>query len=760
MASGTYTHSFSFVASDLGFSNVKIFVEWADTPNVIENTSTVKVNVYVAVDYGISSSSRFSIAKSSAPTTASYSYITINGTKYSYSFQSHNNVTGGGSKKYLIASVTSNSIKHNADGSKSVSLEYSVPFSIVNSSNSTSSAGLAQSSSAKTIVLTTIQPVSGLTCSTAYIGETAKITISKAVNNFTDTITYTFGSLTGTIATKTDATGIDWIIPETFYAVIPNDSSGKGTLTVETFDTNGTSLGTRAISFTVIVKESISKPVINDFIVRNVNDEITALTGDSGTFIKNAGMVEYRADIATRNSATVKEQYIVNGSKKISGMPQGVIDNPESEVFTFTVVDSRGYTESATMKKTMIDYIKPTCHQEVEAELSGETSAIVKLKVYGSYFNDSFGAVANTLKLEVRHTQNDGTMGDWVELTNGLIPVFNGNSYTLEATISGFDYRTAYTFQCRATDKLNVVQSAQYTVKILPVFDWSETDINFNVPIGMNNAGTVLRHNMVANNTVLSATGGHIYLRPGGTDDTSSETVIYPNGDVKFGGSVSFAGSQTDFVIEYGTEPMGSNGTWHWEKWASGKAVCYGVRNFGRVAINSTFGVFYQSTGYTQDFPSGLFVATPDSIQITLQDTNAGGVWLGKNIGDGMSADISPSKNGSGMFCFMRPTTITTTNSFVSFYVIGKWKTVDSGEDEGGGSESFTGEVVGTVTTITRNSSDKITHIGVDTHDGNGETIYPCVDGVTHSNISGSGFSEGISIRITVENGYITHFVF
>jgi hypothetical protein len=152
------------------------------------------------------------------------------------------------------------------------------------------------------------------------------------------------------------------------------------------------------------------------------------------------------------------------------------------------------------------------------------------------------------------------------------------------------------------------VETSQYTIRLLPVFDWSETDFHFNVPIdidadniNMHNE-TIIRHNKAANNTVLSASGGHIYLRPGGTNNTSGETIIYPDGSLEFGGEVNFAKGFNidgytigDFVIEAGSESMGSNGTWHWRKWASGKAECYGCRNFGNMAVNTTWGNLYRS---------------------------------------------------------------------------------------------------------------------------------------------------------------------
>lgn len=298
-------------------------------------------------------------------------------------------------------------------------------------------------------------------------------------------------------------------------------------------------------------------PVLNNPTVKDIQPDVVALTGNENTIVRYASMAEYSFEPVAKKYATIASQYIQNGTKKITGLSQGVIDEPESGLFVFSATDSRGLTTTATVTKTFIEYIKPTCYQNLKAEMVGETGAKITLTISGDYFNGTFGAVSNTLKLEVKHTQNDGTMGDWVDLTDGLIPVFDGNTYSLEITISGFDYSQSYTFQCRATDKLNVVQSAEYTIKLLPVFDWGESDFNFNVPVNINantlsmNDEVVLRHTgSSTNNTVLSASGGHIYIRPGGTSDTSSEVRITAQGDIEVKGDIIINGVSLTTILE------------------------------------------------------------------------------------------------------------------------------------------------------------------------------------------------------------------
>ena len=274
--------------------------------------------------------------------------------------------------------------------------------------------------------------------------------------------------------------------------------------------------------------------------VVDMNSITNALTGDMTKFIK------YFSDAAAQVNATAKlgasiTSYKITNGNRVKEQDLAQFTDVESPKFVFSATDSRNNTTTKTITVPMVEYVKLTCNQKAEIKMDGETSAAIKLNVSGNFFDDSFGAVNNTLKIEVRHTQNDGNMGDWVDLTQGLIPNLVGNTYNMEVNITGLAYDVTYTIQCRVTDKLMTVESGEYTVRLIPVFDWSNEDFNFNVPVNMNGE-TVLRHNKTANNLVISASGGHIYIRPGGTSDTYGEIKITPQGNLELTGDIVING--------------------------------------------------------------------------------------------------------------------------------------------------------------------------------------------------------------------------
>ena len=399
-------------------------------------------------------------------------------------------------------------------------------------------------------------------------------------------------------------------------------------------------------------------PIINNLVIQEANDDMYALTGDRNVFIKYKSIAEFSFEPTAIKGATIVETTAQNGSKVFTNQHTGVFQNVESGNFSFYITDSRGKSISTSVVKQMVDYLNPTCYAEAALELVGETTVDAHLKVHGSYFNGNFGAADNELIIELRHTQNDGTMSNWVELTNSLVPVLKGNSYELEVSVRDLVYLPNYDFQFRVKDKANsnYINSSTLNKVLRPVYDWGEEDFNFNVPIYMNEK-PVLRHIKDGNHTIISASGGCIHLRPNGTDDKSGEVVIYPDGTFTSGDDTGKA----DYIVETGTESMGTNGTWYWEKWNSGKAVCWGRKNYGKWNFNTAYGNFYTITSITnQQLPTGLFISAPQVVQANDTILNLTRV-----------PTIASSYIG---FYILSPTATTYDSTFVGFYIVGRWK--------------------------------------------------------------------------------------
>lgn len=476
-------------------------------------------------------------------------------------------------------------IYHNTDGSRSfsVSLNAAVYYSTVNCTGS------------NTFTLNTIARASSVSATSAYIGNNSTITISRASSSFTHTLTYNFGGLTGTIATKTTSTSVAFTLPTSFYAKIPNATSGTGTITCTTYN-GSTAIGTSTCNFTANTSSSACAPTLNPS-VYDSNSTTTALTGDSSKFVKYYSNATYNIGAAARNSATMVNQRITCGSLTSTNMT-GTLNNVESASFVFRAFDSRGYLTEKTVNKTLINYVKITCALTASITVDG----VASFRANGNYFNGSFGAVSNTLTVQYRYKVKDGTYSDWSTITASL----SGNTYTADATIEGLNYRNTYVFQVRATDKLATATSDERSVKAMPVFDWGDTDLNINVPV------------FIAGNPLA------------------------------------------DFVLETGTDGM-----WYYEKWASGKAVCYGKKNYGSLATKA-WGYLYASSELSVTFPSGLFIENPQYISIETMYGGGYGGFVEKGY-------IVPTKDGISGFSIVRSTQATFSNATLGFHIIGRW---------------------------------------------------------------------------------------
>ena len=392
------------------------------------------------------------------------SSVVINGVEV-YSGGTYSNITDYQDRTFASAVLK---IAHTPDGSKS--------FTISGFSGWIYNSGTTYASS-QTFTLPTIPRASSVSCSTANIGSNATITINRASTSFTHTLTYSFGSLSGTIATKTSSTNISWTIPTTFYAQIPNSKSGTGTITCDTYN-GSTLIGSKSTSFTATVSESDSKPTLNPTAVDS-NATTTALTGNSSKFIKYYSKASVATGAQARNSATLKSQKITCGAKSITSA-SGTINAVESGSFTFSATDSRGYTTTQTLNKTLIEYIKLTCSLNAGAPT---TAGVATLKISGNYWDGTFGALANTLTVQYRYKAQGGSYGSWTTVS----ATKSNNTYNATATISGLNYQTTYVFQARAIDKLATINTDEQARRTTPIFDWSKNDFNVNGTLKVNN---------------------------------------------------------------------------------------------------------------------------------------------------------------------------------------------------------------------------------------------------------------------------------
>lgn len=213
----------------------------------------------------------------------------------------------------------------------------------------------------------------------------------------------------------------------------------------------------------------------------------SAATGSTSRWVKGYSDIAYAFNPTLKKGATVKS-YSVSCGTKSSTSATGVLHNIDSKDVKFTLTDSRGNKVEQTVTGTLINYIKPTCSLGVTSTMSGDTTAKATLNIKGAFFNGILNAtsgVNNAITVQYRYKPDGGSYTAWTT----VIATKSGNSYSVNTTLAeDFDYRTIYTFQARVQDDFykahsNYVNSNGVVLKIQPIFDWSNTDFNFNVPV-------------------------------------------------------------------------------------------------------------------------------------------------------------------------------------------------------------------------------------------------------------------------------------
>lgn len=395
--------------------------------------------------------------------------INFNGTTYSGNIMSYN-----GSSTVTLKSGSA-TIPHNSDGTKSISYSFSV---------SSISASYLPGSASK----------SGSMTLTA-IPRQATIT---SAQNFNDeqnpSISYTNSA--GTAVTSLQACiSLDGSKDDIAYRDISKTGSSY---TFELTDAERnvlrnacTTANSRSVMFIVktvmggnTYHSSLNKTlsIVNatptiDATAKDTNSTSLGLTGSENKIIKGYNTIAVNMTATALKGATISSYKITNGSNTINSS-SGEFNNVESASFDFSVTDSRGNTFTKTLVKTLVDYIRPTAN--IKADISPD--GIITGTISGNFFNDSFGSKNNTLTVQYEYKTSDGSYGSWTKVT----PTKNGNTYTADFTISGLDYRNKYVVKAMVFDKLYTKYSNEPTLNCLPVFDWSENDFNFNVPVTVN----------------------------------------------------------------------------------------------------------------------------------------------------------------------------------------------------------------------------------------------------------------------------------
>ena len=327
--------------------------------------------------------------------------------------------------------------------------------------NTDISAGVVQKSAS--ISLTPIPRANTITAQDAYIGGTMRIAVARKSSAYLHTVTYQFGTTSGTVAADSAATEYELAIPDSWALQMPNAKEMPITLTCVTYV--GTEEIGRSTATAKIKTPATFAPQIF-FDVVDINPTTIALTGNASRLIRGASTARATLTATPLRGATIK-------STKINGVSTAAleVEAVQNGTFVFSATDSRGYTTEQAANLPVIPYIPLTAIIEAERGAQGTNGLTVTVK--GNYYAGSIAGTENALAFQYRA---DG--GAWQNAT----PDIDGNTYSVVLNLE-LDYQTAHGLYFRISDKLTTLTPSQNIPKAIPQTMEGEGWIRHNVPV-------------------------------------------------------------------------------------------------------------------------------------------------------------------------------------------------------------------------------------------------------------------------------------
>ena len=271
---------------------------------------------------------------------------------------------------------------------------------------------------------------------TVYTNTSVTINTNRASTSFTHTLTYSFGSLTGTIGESIGAT-TTWTIPANFADQIPDSSSGTCIITCDTYN-GSTKIGTKTYNKEIFVNTSVI-PTISAKSSSDGNSSVRSLNWGvylinksypvlsiTAAGVRNSTISTYYAGINQSSDADY-DSTAVSGTtlSDLNSKVRNFVLQPGTNTIKVWVIDSRGYKSTKhSISITARAYSSPQITTFNVARCKSSTNlteddegTYVKLSAAGSITDvkNSSNTPSNTMYVRTRY--RTAPNGSWSALT-------------------------------------------------------------------------------------------------------------------------------------------------------------------------------------------------------------------------------------------------------------------------------------------------------------------------------------------------------
>ena len=271
-----------------------------------------------------------------------------------------------------------------------------------------------------------------LSASTVEMGKSVTINTPAVNSAYRHNIWAAFGNA-GVVIAERVVSSTTWTPDVNLASQISNATSGVATIYCDTFDANGTQLGTKTISITLTVPGSVVPSA------GTLSAALAEDTSGTGLYVKGMGKAKLTLSGASGAYGSSITSYTITGggwTATNSVLTTGTLASAGNITFTATVTDSRGRKASTTRTINVIDYVKPgvaVC-DVYRCDADGNR------KKAGTYFaveiNASYSAITgNTLSITARYKkQSESSYGTAANVTNNGKTVLGGGNIGASTT--------------------------------------------------------------------------------------------------------------------------------------------------------------------------------------------------------------------------------------------------------------------------------------------------------------------------------------
>lgn len=271
-----------------------------------------------------------------------------------------------------------------------------------------------------------------LSAATVEMGKSVTINTPAVNSTYRHNIWAAFGNA-GVVIAERVVSSTTWTPDVNLASQISNATSGVATIYCDTFDANGTQLGTKTISITLTVPGSVVPSA------GTLSAALAEDTSGTGLYVKGMGKAKLTLSGASGAYGSSITSYTITGggwTATNGALTTGTLASAGNITFTATVTDSRGRKASTTCAINVIDYTKPgvaVC-DVYRCDADGNR------KKAGTYFaveiNASYSAITgNTLSITARYKkQSESSYGTATNVTNNGKTVLGGGNMGASTT--------------------------------------------------------------------------------------------------------------------------------------------------------------------------------------------------------------------------------------------------------------------------------------------------------------------------------------